>query len=147
MNRRLPQNCNLLTDSSFEISSRLVFMSGDPFQVRFHSKLGVVIYDPLGQMGIAKDQMRLFKITSMSMTTFRRDIVSKDLGAGEPDVIQESANAVDAYRAARASKLKPYCANCRRHFGSVDFSVCTDCNAVRCTCGTCACVARKRKAA
>ena len=122
-------------------------MSGDPFQVRFHHKLGVVIYDPLAQMGIAKEQMRLFKITSMSMTTFRRDIVSKDLGVGEPDVIQESANAVDAYRAARVGKLKPYCSNCRRHFGSVDFSVCTDCSAVRCTCGTCSCVAKKRKAA
>jgi hypothetical protein len=122
-------------------------MSSDPFQVRFHPKLGVVIYDPLAQMGIAKEQMRLFKITSMSMTTFRRDIVNKDLGAGEPDVIQDSANAVDAYRAARVSKLKPYCSSCRRHFGSVDFSVCTDCTAVRCTCGTCSCVAKKRKAA
>jgi hypothetical protein len=122
-------------------------MSGDPFQVRFHSKLGVVIYDPLAQMGLAKEQMRLFKISSMSMTTFRRDIVNKDLGVGEPDVMQESANAVDAYRAARNTKLKPYCTGCRRHYGSVDFSVCTDCGAVRCTCGTCACVARKRKAA
>jgi hypothetical protein len=120
-------------------------MSGDPFQVRFHSKLGVVIYDPLAQMGLAKEQMRLF--SSMSMTTFRRDIVNKDLGVGEPDVMQESANAVDAYRAARNTKLKPYCTGCRRHYGSVDFSVCTDCGAVRCTCGTCACVARKRKAA
>ncbi len=122
-------------------------MSGDPFQVRFHSKLGVVIYDPLAQMGIAKEQMRLFKITSMSMTTFRRDIVSKDLGAGEPDVVEESAQAVDAYRTARAAKLKPYCTGCRRHFGSVDFSICMDCTAVRCTCGLCACVARKKKAA
>jgi hypothetical protein len=122
-------------------------MSGDPFQVRFHSKLGVVIYDPLAQMSIAKEQVRLFKISSMSMTTFRRDIVNKDLGAGEPDVIQESANAVDAYRTARQAKLKPYCISCRRHFGSVDFSICTDCTAVRCTCGTCACVARKKKAA
>ncbi|MGD9841676.1 MAG: hypothetical protein AB7F79_03755 [Steroidobacteraceae bacterium] len=122
-------------------------MSGDPFQVRFHSKLGVVIYDPLGQMGLAQEQMRLFKVSSMSVTTFRRDLVNKDLGTGEPDVIQESANAVDAYRTARSNRLKPYCSGCRRHFGSVDFSVCTDCSSIKCTCGTCSCVARKRKAA
>lgn len=122
-------------------------MSGDPFQVRFHPKLGVVIYDPLAQMGITKEQMRLFKVSSMAATTFRRDIVSKDLGVGEADVMQEAAHAVDAYRIARAAKIKPYCSHCRRHFGSVDFAVCTDCSNVRCTCGTCGCVARKRKAA
>ena len=33
--------------------------------------------------------------------------------------------------------------------GSVDFTVCTDCSAIRCTCGTCSCVStsRRRKAA
>ena len=41
-------------------------MSADPFQVQFHPKLGVVIYDPVAQMGLAKEQMRLFKIGSMS---------------------------------------------------------------------------------
>ena len=122
-------------------------MSGDPFQVRFHSKLGVVIYDPLTQMGIAKEQLRLFKISAMSMTTFRRDIVSKDLGGIEPDAVELSAGAVDIYRIARAGKLKPYCVSCRRHFGSVDFSICTGCNAVRCTCGLCACVPKKKSRA
>ena len=122
-------------------------MSGDPFQVRFHPKLGVVIYDAVAQMGIAKDQMRLFKISSMSATTFRRDIVNKDLGVCEAEVMQDSAMGVEAYRTARGARRKPYCESCRRHFGSVDFSVCTDCTAVRCTCGTCSCVARKRKAA
>ena len=122
-------------------------MSVDLFQVRFHPKLGVVIYDALAQLGIAKEQLRLFKINSMSATTFRRDIVSKDLGVCEAEVMQESAMGVDAYRIARGARRKPYCENCRRHFGSVDFSVCTDCNAIRCACGTCSCVARKRKAA
>jgi hypothetical protein len=122
-------------------------MSVDLFQVRFHPKLGVVIYDALAQLGIAKEQLRLFKINSMSATTFRRDIVSKDLGVCEAEVMQESAMGVDAYRIARGARRKPYCENCRRHFGSVDFSVCTDCTAIRCACGTCSCVARKRKAA
>lgn len=122
-------------------------MSADPFQVRFHSKLGVVVYDPLAQLGIAKEQMRLFKISTMSATTFRRDIVSKDLGVCEAEVMQESANGVDAYRTARTARRKPYCESCRRHFGSVDFSVCTECTSIRCACGTCSCVQRKRKAA
>jgi hypothetical protein len=122
-------------------------MSADPFQVRFHSKLGVVVYDPLAQLGIAKEQMRLFKISSMSATTFRRDIVSKDMGVCEAEAMQNAAMGVDAYRTARAARRKPYCENCRRHFGSVDFSVCTECNSIRCACGTCSCVARKRKAA
>ncbi len=122
-------------------------MSGDPFQVRFHPKLGVVVYDPLAQMSIAKEQMRLFKINSLSATTFRRDIVSKDLGVLDPEVMQESAHVVDAYRTARAAKAKPYCISCRRHFGSVDFSLCTDCSALRCTCGACSCVSKRRKAA
>src|SRR5690242_5328701 len=37
-------------------------MSGDPFQVCFHPKLGVVINDPVAQMGLGREQMRLFKV-------------------------------------------------------------------------------------
>jgi hypothetical protein len=142
MTTALPQNCGLFTRT---VSGKA--MSSESFQVRFHPKLGVVIYDPVAQMGINKDQLRLFKINSMSATTFRRDIVNKDLGVCEADVMQDSAISVDAYRLARVSRRKPYCESCRRHFGSVDFSVCTDCNSVRCACGTRSCTSRKRKAA
>jgi len=122
-------------------------MSGDSFQVRFHPKLGVVIYDPVAQMGLSKEQIRLFKLGSMGASTFMRTIVNKDLGVCSPDSMQEHAVEVDAYRAARGARRKPYCEQCRRHFGSVDFTVCTDCSAIRCTCGTCSCVSRRRKAA
>ena len=37
-------------------------MGGDAFRVSFHPKLGVVIYDPVAQMGLAREQMRLFKV-------------------------------------------------------------------------------------
>jgi hypothetical protein len=124
-------------------------MSGDPFQVHFHPKLGVVIYDPVAQMGLAREQMRLFKVGSMTSSTFMRGIVSKDLGAYSGDVVEsagrESAAGVETYRAARSGRRKPYCEECRRHFGSVDFGVCTDCNGIRCTCGTCSCVSRSRR--
>ena len=124
-------------------------MSGDPFQVQFHPKLGVVIYDPVAQMGLAKEQMRLFKIGSMSATTFMRAIVSKDLSPCPSTEGEASGAAVDAYRTARGGRRKPYCEHCRRHFGSVDFAVCHDCNTIRCTCGTCSCASssRRRKAA
>ena len=56
-------------------------MSGDAFQLFFHPKLGVVIYDPVAQMGLAREQMRLFKIGAMGASTFVREIVNKDLGA------------------------------------------------------------------
>lgn len=124
-------------------------MSVDPFQVQFHPKLGVVIYDPVAQMGLAKEQMRLFKLGSMTATTFMRAIVSKDLGQCPQEQTAENAGAVDSYRTARGGRRKPYCEHCRRHFGSVDFGVCKDCSAIRCTCGTCSCVSssRRRKAA
>jgi hypothetical protein len=124
-------------------------MSGDSFQVYFHPKLGVVIYDPVAQMGLAREQMRLFKVGAMGASTFMRSIVSKDLGACEANVATQNAAAVDAYRTARTGRRKPYCEQCRRHFGSVDFTVCSDCNAIRCTCGTCSCASssRRRKAA
>jgi hypothetical protein len=124
-------------------------MSGDPFQVHFHPKLGVVIYDPVAQMGLAREQMRLFKVGSMTSSTFLRGIVSKDLGAFTEEAASEGAAGVQTYRAARTSRRKPYCEQCRRHYGSVDFTVCTDCSAIRCTCGTCSCVSssRRRKAA
>ncbi len=95
-------------------------------------------------MGLAREQMRLFKIGTMASSTFLRAIVSKDLQACE-----EAVEQVQAYRAARASRRKPYCEQCRRHYGSVDFSVCADCHSIRCTCGTCSCASssRKRKAA
>jgi hypothetical protein len=124
-------------------------MSGDAFQVLVHPKLGVVIYDPVAQMGLAREQMRLFKVGSMGASTFMRSIVSKDLVAGNDGSVGEHAGAVATYRTARTSRIKPYCVQCRRHFGSVDFTVCTDCSAIRCTCGTCSCVSssRRRKAA
>jgi hypothetical protein len=124
-------------------------MSGDAFQVFVHPKLGVVIYDPVAQMGLAREQMRLFKVGSMGASTFMRSIVSKDLATGSDDSIGQQAGAVATYRSARTSRRKPYCEQCRRHFGSVDFTVCTDCSAIRCTCGTCSCVSssRRRKAA
>lgn len=124
-------------------------MSADPFQVQFHPKLGVVIYDPVAQMGLAKEQMRLFKLGSMSATTFMRSIVSKDLVQCPEAQGVENAAAVDSYRVARGGRRKPYCEHCRRHFGSVDFAVCHDCNTIRCTCGTCSCASssRRRKAA
>jgi hypothetical protein len=121
----------------------------DPFQLQFHPKLGVVIYDPVAQMGLAPEQMRLFKVGSMGATTFMRSIVSKDLTCCSDSQCAEHAGAVDSYRAARGGRRKPYCEHCRRHFGSVDFSVCKDCNTIRCTCGTCSCASssRRRKAA
>jgi hypothetical protein len=124
-------------------------MSADPFQVQFHPKLGVVIYDPVAQMGLAKEQMRLFKLGSMTATTFLRSIVSKDLVQCPDAQGAENAAAVDSYRTARGGRRKPYCEHCRRHFGSVDFGVCNDCNTIRCTCGTCSCASssRRRKAA
>jgi hypothetical protein len=124
-------------------------MSSDAFQVCFHPKLGVVINDPVAQMGLAREQMRLFKLAPMGATTFMRSIVSKDLTPCTDDQMKTNAEAVGTYRKARATRLKPYCQSCRRHYGSVDFTVCSDCSAIRCTCGTCSCVStsRRRKAA
>ena len=124
-------------------------MSGDAFQLHFHPKLGVVIYDPVAQMGLAREQMRLFKVGSMGASTFLRTIVSKDLAVCGDEQMRQHAAAVDAYRTARTGRRKPNCEHCRRHFGSVDFTVCGDCNAIRCTCGTCSCASssRRRKAA
>jgi hypothetical protein len=124
-------------------------MSGDAFQVLVHPKLGVVIYDPVAQMGLAREQMRLFKVGSMGASTFMRSIVSKDLAAYSDSSAEKEGEAVATYRSARISRRKPYCGQCRRHFGSVDFTVCGECSAIRCTCGTCSCVSssRRRKAA
>ena len=124
-------------------------MSVDAFQVRYHPKLGVVIYDPLAPMGLAQEQMRLFKVSSMGATTFVRAIVSKDLAPCSESQTSDNSQAVDSYRTARGARRKPYCEHCRRHFGSVDFTVCKDCAAIRCTCGTCSCAStsRRKKAA
>lgn len=124
-------------------------MSVDSLQIYFHPKLGVVIYDPVAQMGLAREQMRLFKVGAMGASTFVRSIVSKDLKPREEAPAGEHAAALATYRAARSSRRKPYCEQCRRHFGSVDFTVCGDCSSIRCTCGTCSCASssRRRKAA
>ncbi|PZN30801.1 MAG: hypothetical protein DIU71_11430 [Proteobacteria bacterium] len=124
-------------------------MSADPFQVFVHPKLGVVIYDPAAQMGLAREQMRLFKLGAMSASTFLREIVSKDLTACPEELVNEQAASLSAYRSARAARRKPYCEQCRRHYGSVDFSLCAECSSIRCTCGTCGCASssRRRKAA
>jgi hypothetical protein len=124
-------------------------MAADAFQMFSHPKLGVVIYDPVAQMGLAREQMRLFKLGVMAASTFLRDIVSKDLSPCPADVVAANESALTIYRSARASRRKPYCEQCRRHYGSVDFAVCSECSSIRCTCGTCSCASnsRKRKAA
>ncbi len=124
-------------------------MSSDAFQVCFHPKLGVVINDPVAQMGLAREQMRLFKLAPMGASTFMRSIVSTDLAPCTDAQLQQNAEAVDTYRVARGNRRKPYCELCRRHFGSVDFTVCSDCSSIRCTCGKCSCASssRRRKAA
>ena len=124
-------------------------MSGDPFQISFHPKLGVVINDPVAQMGLGREQMRLFKVGALVASTFMRPIVSKDLTPCTQEQLAASAPGIGVYRSARGARRKPYCEQCRRHYGSVDFTVCTDCSAIRCTCGTCSCVStsRKKKAA
>ena len=121
-------------------------MSAHSIQVLTHPKLGIVIFDPVAQMGLAGEQMRLFKLGTMGASTFMRSIVSKDLTACEDGAV---ADKVQTYRTARTGRRKPYCEQCRRHFGSVDFTVCADCSSIRCTCGTCSCVStsRRRKAA
>lgn len=144
MTGRLQHNCGRVTAPPPDFHEVIV-MSGDPFQVQFHPKLGVVIYDPVAQMGLAREQMRLFKVGSMTSSTFMRGVVSKDLGACTDGPANESAPAVETYRTARSSRRKPYCEQCRRHFGSVDFTVCADCSAIRCTCGACSCVTRSRR--
>jgi len=149
MCKRCPGSARRKTGPISICDCEVIVMSGDPFQVHFHPKLGVVIYDPVAQMGLAREQMRLFKVGSMTSSTFMRGIVSKDLNACEGETASQSAAAVDSYRVARTGRRKPYCESCRRHYGSVDFTVCGDCNAIRCTCGTCSCVSssRRRKAA
>jgi hypothetical protein len=144
----LQQNCTVLKFLLPLDCSRFA-MAADAFQVFSHPKLGVVIYDPVAQMGLAREQMRLFKLGSMSASTFMRDIVSKDLAPCTVETVTESAPAVTSYRSARASRRKPYCEQCRRHFGSVDFTVCGDCTNIRCTCSKCSCASssRRRKAA
>lgn len=124
-------------------------MAADAFQVFSHPKLGVVIYDPIAQMGLAREQMRLFKLSAMSASTFLRDIVSKDLSPCSVEVVAANDAAVSSYRTARANRRKPYCEQCRRHYGSVDFAVCGECASIRCTCGTCSCAtsSRRRRAA
>jgi hypothetical protein len=139
-----------ISGTQFRMSFLIAFgdpMSVDAFQVRFHPKLGVVIYDPVVQMGLAGEQIRLFKVGAMGAGTFMRSIVNKDLSVCPVEAADEHASAVGIYRTARISRRKPYCEQCRRHFGSVDFTVCTGCSAIRCTCGACSCVSKRRKAA
>jgi len=150
MTLALQHNCtSFLPSFSFPLHCEVLAMSADAFQVHFHPKLGVVIYDPVAQMGLAPEQMRLFKINSMGATTFLRSIVNKDMAPISDTQATEHGTALDAYRSARAARRKPYCEQCRRHFGSVDFTVCKGCTAIRCTCGTCSCASssRRRKAA
>lgn len=122
-------------------------MTADPFQVCFHPKLGVVIFDRLAQLSLPADQVRLFKTDTMSATPFRREIVSKDMTPCGDELLRKHRAVLNTYRAARPQGKKVYCEQCHRHFGSVDFAVCGDCHAIRCTCGACGCVSRKRKVA
>jgi len=66
-------------------------MSSDAFQVCVHPKLGVVINDPVAQMGLAREQMRLFKLAPMTASTFMRSIVSKDLVQCSEEQLQTNA--------------------------------------------------------
>jgi hypothetical protein len=80
MTLALQQNCARVTQAlPLPISVKQRVMSVDSFRIYSHPKLGVVIYDPVAQMGLSREQMRLFKVGSMGASTFMRGIVSKDL--------------------------------------------------------------------
>lgn len=118
-------------------------------KVRMHPKLGVVLFDSRAQLGLGPEAIRLFKVASRQSGTFRRDIVSRDLEACPETALAEHEAIVEMYAEAREARRKPYCLRCRRHIGSVDASLCEECASLKCSCGSCACIAtsRRRKAA
>ncbi|HSN73264.1 MAG TPA: hypothetical protein VLT59_17240 [Steroidobacteraceae bacterium] len=122
---------------------------GNFLKVCVHPKLGIVLLDSRAQLGLGPDSVRLFKVASRQSGTFRKDIVTRDLAPCPAEVLAEHAAVVTTYSEARAARRKPYCTQCRRHIGSVDATLCEDCNALKCSCGSCGCVAtsRRRKAA
>jgi hypothetical protein len=120
-----------------------------PMKLCTHPRLGVVLVDPAAQLGLTSDMVRLFKVTSRTSATFKRDIVFRDLTPCADELPPADRAAVETYAVARQARRKPYCESCRRHIGSVDVSLCEDCDSLRCTCGACGCVAtsRRRRAA
>jgi hypothetical protein len=126
-----------------------VMSIGSFLKVCLHPKLGVVLVDSRAQLGLGPDAVRLFKVAARQSGTFRRDIVSRDLVTCPDDVLAPHRALVTTYTAARLARRKPYCPHCRRHIGSVDASLCEDCESLKCSCGACGCAerARRRKAA
>ena len=102
----------------------------------YHRKLGFVVFDPRSQVLVPDDKVRLFVVAEGRMATFIRELVKPGIERSEERVLEQ---AVDDYLSTRLQRRVTHCYGCKTDLNSIDFTLCSSCHWIRCTCGACGC--------
>ena len=122
-----------------------------------HQVIGVVVFDQDVQNSVGEERVRLWVDSEKRMATFLNNLVKPLIPPNLETSDDELGHAVDSYldhRAALEQAMRAYaqmkaearsthCYNCKSDLNSVDFSLCTTCKWIRCTCSACGCGYRR----
>ena len=109
------------------------------YWIGHHHKLGLLIYDPEAQGG-SGDRVRLFKVSQQEARTFIKSIIrTTGQWSSDEEHLPSMQRAVTEYAQVRARLRETHCYRCRVDLNSADFSICGQCNWIRCPCGACGC--------
>jgi hypothetical protein len=107
--------------------------------VGVHPKMGVLIYDPRAQVGVAQEKVRLYVCSEQRMATFLKSIVrdrlaQRGLQSEDGGLLKESAQIYFGLRGRFT-----HCYKCKADLNSIDFELCSVCQWIKCECAACGC--------
>lgn len=100
--------------------------------------LGPVIYDEASQIGLDSDKVRLFKVNQSKSGTFVKSVRDKIVNMTDEE-FKKTENKIKEYCKIRKNQRVTHCYNCAKKLTSVDFSICSKCTWIKCSCGACGC--------
>jgi hypothetical protein len=126
---------------------------GRPLWVGMHATEGAVVFDPDCQGALTTDRARLWLDRERRMGTFLRSLlgglilpdsqVDGDVADSVVRVygehLRELEAAAEFYAEMKRNARHTHCYKCGNGIDSVDFSLCSTCSWIKCSCGACGC--------
>jgi|GEM_PF-729020 len=102
-----------------------------------HQYMGLILYDPGSQLNLGRYQVRLFlkkggRMECRSLESVKKYMLSRPSVSDREDFVQ-------FYCSLRNRVRFTHCWNCKKDLNSVDFSICSKCGWIRCSCSACGC--------
>jgi len=110
------------------------------YWVGYHNQLGIILYDPLSQVGLESVlKVRFFILDKKHMTKIDPKDIFKNIQTSLSQNVAALNKAVDLYHDFRSNRRVTHCYSCKSDLNSVDFDICEKCGWIRCQCNACGC--------